>query len=101
MTPCPCAGCAQLRQPEPFKRCNCGRSYYDLTAFLELPFAGTQTVDGEVLDLRNCPCGSTLARVMVPHRDDVLARTWSDPPADLAALLDDTEPYYSAERRVH
>jgi hypothetical protein len=56
-------------------RCACGEEHDSL---LDLPrvekYHGLMSWDGEVLLLVNCTCGSTLAIVLVPHRDDVLAR---------------------------
>ncbi len=46
------------------KRCRCGRTF-TREQWLELPYLGVQcfrNADGESdLELRNCPCGSTLA----------------------------------------
>jgi hypothetical protein len=42
------------------KRCGCGLEY-DARSWSDLPLAGYQTDDIENLELRNCPCGSTLA----------------------------------------
>lgn len=49
------------REHRMFKRCsNCGRTF-SATAWAALPCIGTQS-DGEImLELRNCPCGSTIA----------------------------------------
>lgn len=48
------------------KRCACGR-VHDAAAWRALPYVGRwQLVDDEpALELRNCPCGSTLARRML------------------------------------
>lgn len=55
--------------PSPSKRCACGRSY-DAIAWAELPRIGE--IDngreaGERMELRNCPCGSTIARELGRH----------------------------------
>lgn len=51
---------------EPFsKRCACGRTH-NLAAWLALPDRGHQKDDVEDLELRDCPCGSTLAVLMLP-----------------------------------
>lgn len=42
------------------KRCGCGRSYTE-AQFAQLPFIGKREVDGEILTLRVCSCGSTIA----------------------------------------
>lgn len=47
----------------PVKRCGCGREH-DAEAWARLPFCGVQE-DAELrLELRHCPCGSTLAVVL-------------------------------------
>ena len=41
--------------------CACGKKH----VWESLPLVGTQTMPwGEVLELRNCPCGSTLSIVL-------------------------------------
>lgn len=52
---------APARDP---KRCACGR-VHDSYAWAALPYVGIQEGDGYALELRNCPCRSTLA-VQVP-----------------------------------
>lgn len=42
------------------KRCGCGRTF-DALAWAELPYVGRQDDGEELLELRNCPCGTTLA----------------------------------------
>lgn len=42
------------------KRCGCGRTF-DTIAWSDLPLLGNQVDDSRVLELRNCPCGSTIA----------------------------------------
>jgi hypothetical protein len=63
------------------RRCGCGRVHESL---LDLPRVehrgGIMTYDGEVILLANCPCGSTLALSLVPHREDVLAKFESEHP---------------------
>lgn len=51
------------------KRCGCGRSHVrgDWAA---LPFIGKQVDDFEAIDLRNCPCGSTLAVLTAVFRSE-------------------------------
>lgn len=55
--------------------CGCGLVHESI---LDLPRVekdhGIMSYDGEVILLANCPCGSTLALSLVPHRDDVLAK---------------------------
>ncbi len=53
----------------PFKMCTCGRTF-DARAWAKLALCGTLEDDAETLELRNCPCGSTLAIVLaVAHRE--------------------------------
>jgi hypothetical protein len=43
-------------------RCNCCGRAYDAEGWVTLFYVGEQSDGlGEVLELRNCPCGSTLA----------------------------------------
>jgi hypothetical protein len=42
------------------KRCGCGLTH-DAAAWSCLPYVGVQRDEFEALELRNCPCGSTLA----------------------------------------
>lgn len=55
-----------LAQPSPWpKKCNaCGREIKSLKSWLRLPRVGVQgsgDPESPDLELRNCPCGSTLA----------------------------------------
>jgi hypothetical protein len=56
------------------KRCGCGRTYRTPAEWRALPFCrrtarASRSDDGiEVLELRNCPCGSTLAIVVRESR---------------------------------
>lgn len=53
-----------------FKRCRCGRTFTK-AQWEELPYVGVQpTYDerGSMLELRNCPCGSTIAVEMPSKR---------------------------------
>lgn len=63
------------------RTCGCGRVHESL---LDLPRVakdrGVMSYDGEVMLLVNCPCGSTLAATLVPHREDVLAKFDSEYP---------------------
>jgi len=47
------------------KRCACGRTFTDHEWSL-LQFLGTMVDEVESIELRNCPCGSTIA-VEVPR----------------------------------
>ena len=42
------------------KRCGCGLAH-DAPSWSALPLAGVMRDDVEAIELRNCPCGSTLA----------------------------------------
>jgi hypothetical protein len=42
------------------RRCGCGREY-DAASWRDLPFVGHQDDGVESIELRNCPCGSTIA----------------------------------------
>lgn len=47
-----------------FKTCSCGRTY-DLAEWNALPHMKLQTFDwGEIHEMRNCPCGSTIVIVV-------------------------------------
>jgi len=49
------------------KLCRVCNTHHALSSWIALPFKGTQKFsDGEVLELRDCPCGSTLAVVLIP-----------------------------------
>lgn len=69
---------SRLPPATPFRRCTCGECIPTLAAWLELPLAGFQSNDGECLELRSHACGTTLARVVVEHPDDVLSRLGID-----------------------
>jgi hypothetical protein len=45
------------------KRCGCGRCF-TRAQWRELQYVGAQADDVETLELRNCPCGSTIAVVV-------------------------------------
>jgi hypothetical protein len=45
------------------KRCGCGRCF-TRAQWRELQYVGAQVDDIETLELRNCPCGSTIAVVV-------------------------------------
>ena len=47
------------------KTCGCGREY-NQTAWLALVFVGLQADEVETLEIRNCPCGSSIAVVLLP-----------------------------------
>ena len=49
----------------PVKACGCGRSY-SREQWGALDYAGTQDDGSEVVELRNCTCGSTLGVVVGP-----------------------------------
>lgn len=54
------------------KTCACGRAY-DAEGWARLPLAGTgewRLPWGEVQELRNCACGSTIAIVLEPGEAD-------------------------------
>lgn len=54
------------------KTCSCCHSPLDWQL---MPSLGTQSYEGEVLELANCLyCSSTQARILVPHPTDVLCR---------------------------
>jgi hypothetical protein len=69
---------AHETQPPFIKTCGCGLTYSRLQ-WSKLPFVGVQVLDpetGELADLRNCACGSTLSvllawiRVNDPYEGD-------------------------------
>lgn len=43
--------------------CSCGKAY-TLAEWLALPYVGVQCDEVEHLEMRNCTCGSTRARVV-------------------------------------
>lgn len=49
----------------PVKTCACGRSF-DLEAWAALKYVGVHAFEDERLELRNCPCGLTLALDLRP-----------------------------------
>jgi hypothetical protein len=58
-------GRSETSRPEIVKRCTCCAATYSAPAWALLPFVGNQEAETEdgwpaVLELRNCPCGSTL-----------------------------------------
>jgi hypothetical protein len=58
-------GRSETNRPEIVKRCTCCAATYSAAAWALLPFVGNQEAETEdgwpaVLELRNCPCGSTL-----------------------------------------
>lgn len=50
------------------KRHGCGR-VFTLSDWIKLPYAGDMKDDVEHIELRNCPCGSTLS-LLVVYEDD-------------------------------
>lgn len=57
--------CPTCERAGVYKKCKCGHAYTRET-WGALDYAGEQPAeDGEVLELRNCVCGSTLAIVLV------------------------------------
>jgi hypothetical protein len=48
------------------KRCGCCGRTHDLASWLALPERGHQADAVEDLELRDCPCGSTLAVLLLP-----------------------------------
>jgi hypothetical protein len=54
----------------PFKACSCGRAYTPET-WKTLPLCGVQDDDVEIMELRTCPCGSTIAIVLGPSTGGV------------------------------
>jgi hypothetical protein len=50
------------------KTCGCGRTY-DRADWLALPLVGYMDDSVECLELRNCPCGNTLAIVIDLSQD--------------------------------
>lgn len=48
------------------KRCRCGQVYCG-HEWAELPYVGEQNYEGEVLEFRNCSCGSTIAVELEPY----------------------------------
>jgi hypothetical protein len=51
---------AALRASSPVKHCGCGATH-DREAWRSLPLAGIMVDGDELLELRNCRCGSTIA----------------------------------------
>ncbi len=55
-----------MASPDPrevIKTCGCGRMH-TRAAWRALPFKGTQCDEVDHLELRDCPCGSTIAVVV-------------------------------------
>lgn len=59
----PCKGTG-LRAITAAKRCGCGKAY-DTRTWEDLTFVGFMEDEVEIIELRNCVCGSTLAMVVV------------------------------------
>jgi hypothetical protein len=54
---------------KPYKTCSCQKAY-SRESFDALPGPGDWNVgDGEILRLRNCTCGSTIAVQIAPPRE--------------------------------
>jgi hypothetical protein len=55
--------------PPPYKACPACQTGYTRVSWEGLPLTGRQSFDdGEVLELRNCACGSTIAVQLQPPR---------------------------------
>lgn len=54
------------------KTCSCGRTF-TMAQWLELGAAKFWKLGDELLELRNCPCGSTNAIEITENADDVRA----------------------------
>ena len=62
-----------MQQSTPVHQCSCGQSF-TLAQWQQLPFVGTQaTLDDELLELRNCSCGSTRAIDIAARRAPLVA----------------------------
>lgn len=67
--------------------CSCGRAYTAL-AWLLLRCIGRQTFEwGEVIELANCPCGSTRAVTIQPGKWDESELDPRDPDLAVRSLL--------------
>jgi len=70
--------------------CSCGRIYTALT-WLLLRCVGRQSFEwGEVIELANCPCGSTRAVVIQPGEPEIaeeLADIHRDPDMAVEAMM--------------
>ena len=53
----------KLDRMEHMKTCGCGR-HYSAAEWKKLPYVGRQDDEVEHIELRNCPCGSTLGVVL-------------------------------------
>lgn len=55
-----CDGCLPRPLPDQFpKGCGCGRKWLSHREWCGSPLVGYQDGDGEVVEMRNCRCGST------------------------------------------
>lgn len=52
----------------PVKKCGVCDREFDAIQWSRLPFVGEMADDAEVLELRNCPCGTTISIVLEPKK---------------------------------
>jgi hypothetical protein len=60
----------RLEPEKSMKTCGCGRNY-SAAEWKLLPYVGRQDDEVEHIELRNCPCGSTIGLVLWTNPDSV------------------------------